>query len=190
MELSPSWEPANCAPTQELPNILWNPKIHYRVHMSPPLVPILSRIDLVHTTPSYLLKYILTLSTHLRLGRPNGLFPSGFPAKILYSFVFSPIRVTCPANLIFLDLIISRLSKESIQVRDPSWGFVTRFLQWVFRPTPNSQAGGPSVIGCPRLLLQYISSYPPHLEAVSSIRNLRTRHAVVIKDSLNTERTH
>jgi hypothetical protein len=29
-------------------------------------------------------------------------------------------------------------------------------------------------IGCP----QYIRSYPPYLEAASSIRNLRTRHAV------------
>ncbi|KAJ4427260.1 hypothetical protein ANN_24878 [Periplaneta americana] len=47
-------------------------------------------------------------------------------------------------------------------------------------PSPNPQAGGPPLIGCPRLLIQYIRSYPPYLEAVSSIRNLRTRHAVVI----------
>jgi hypothetical protein len=26
MELSPSWEAANCATTQELPSVLWNPK--------------------------------------------------------------------------------------------------------------------------------------------------------------------
>jgi hypothetical protein len=50
---------------------------------------------------------------------------------------------------------------------------------------PNPQAGGLPLVGFPRLLIQYICSYPPYLEAVSSIRNLRTRNAVVTRDPPN-----
>ena len=43
---------------------------------------------------------ILILPTHLRLGLPSGLFHSGFPIKILYALLSSPIRATWPAHLI------------------------------------------------------------------------------------------
>jgi hypothetical protein len=56
-----------CLATQEYPNILWNPTIHYHVHNSPPLIPILSQIKPVHTTTSYFSKIhfniILTLTS-------------------------------------------------------------------------------------------------------------------------------
>jgi hypothetical protein len=108
MEPTPSWEAGGHSVTQEFTNILWNPKVYYRVHKSPPLVLIVGQINSVHTTHRIPLRSILILSTHLRLGLPSGLFHSGFPTKILYAFFFAPMRTTCPAHLI---LIIVDMSK-------------------------------------------------------------------------------
>jgi hypothetical protein len=44
---------------------------------------------------------------------------------------------------------------------------------------PNTDVLGPLLVGCSRPLIQYIRSYPPYLEAVSTIRMPRTRHAMV-----------
>jgi hypothetical protein len=49
-----------------------------------------------------LLRSILMLSIHLRLGHPSGFFPSGFPTNILYTFLFFRICAACPAHLIVL----------------------------------------------------------------------------------------
>jgi hypothetical protein len=68
MELSLSWEAANCAATQGLPSILWSPKVHYRVHKSPTLVPILSQIDPVYTIPSCRSEVHFNIVPHLRFG--------------------------------------------------------------------------------------------------------------------------
>jgi hypothetical protein len=44
-------------------------------------------------------------SSYFSLGFPRWLFLSGFATKNLTAFLFYPIRATCPAHLIHLDLV-------------------------------------------------------------------------------------
>jgi hypothetical protein len=121
-----SWEAASCAATQELPTVLWDPQVHHRVPKSPPLVPILSQINPVHTAPSYL-RYTLILYTQLRLDLPSDLFPPGFPTNILHAFLFSPFVLnalltsssfTWSSNLIFTYVRSDGRQTQSIHLRE------------------------------------------------------------------------
>jgi len=53
MEQSPSCETSSHSTSQEIPHLLWSPKVHYWVHKSLSVVPILGQMHSVLTFPPY-----------------------------------------------------------------------------------------------------------------------------------------
>ena len=112
MVQSPSWE-ANCfTPSQEIPCISRNPKVHCRTHKRPPPVSILGQTNQVHIPTSHLLEI-----------QPNILHPSTPRSPQWFSSLrflhqqtihplSSPIRATCSAHLILLDFITRTILGE------------------------------------------------------------------------------
>ena len=112
MEQSPSWEANRFSASQEIPHILWNPKVHYRTHTCLPPFHILSQIDPILSLNPTFRRSILILSSHLSFGFPSGLFPSGFTHKNPVAHPISSIRATCSANLILFYLITRMIFGE------------------------------------------------------------------------------
>ena len=75
--------------------------------LRPPSAPILGHLDPVHTPHPTSWRYIFILSSHLGLGLPSGLFPSGFPTTFLYT----PVYPSPPERyrLIIITIITIRL---------------------------------------------------------------------------------
>jgi hypothetical protein len=122
MELSSSWEAANCAAARELPSILRNPEVHHRVHISLPPVPILSQIDPIPTIPSYLYKI------HFNIVHPS----TSWSSQWSLSFWLSHQNPICIPVTSKTDFILHGLSPPMKPLQLPSgWEplFWTQFFQ-------------------------------------------------------------
>ena len=104
MEQNPSWEANQFSASQEIPRIVWKPKVQYRIHKCPPTVPILSHLDPVHIrTPQFL---------SATSGSPKRTLSLRFPHQNPVCASPFSMRSTCPAYLILLDFITRTILGE------------------------------------------------------------------------------
>jgi len=169
MQHSPSWAANRFAASQEIPRISRNPKVHYRTHNHPPPVCIPGQPNTVHIPTSH--RSILILSTHLRLGLPSGLLPSGFPTETLYTPLSSPIRTTCPAHLSLTYLLTYSLTPRCRVLLEKLTG-----LQLVKK--------FPAIYGTWRFITAFASARQLSLSWASSIQSIPA-HNHFLKIHLN-----
>ena len=154
MEHSPSWEAKGFSASQEIPHILWNPKVHYRIHKCPPPVPILSQIYPAHTPTSHFLKFHLNIIVPSTPGSPN------WPLSLRFHHQ-KPVY----ASLLPHTRYIPRLSNSS-RLYHPNniWWAVHIIKQYTSSSSTHHQAV--------HIIKQYTSLSSTHHQAVQIIKLL------------------
>jgi len=91
---------------EKFPHNLWNLNVHYGFHNILPRVLILIQMNLIHTFQSvFLFQAQLHCIPSSMPRSPKRYLPSYLTTKMLYAFIFFPMRATCPVHLTFFDLI-------------------------------------------------------------------------------------
>ena len=93
MEQSPSWENNRSLTSQERLRILWNPKVHYRIHKCSPPLSIQKQSNPVHVFPSHLLEIHFN-NIILSMVKYSNKLPS-IRSPHQYPIRTSPVSYTC-----------------------------------------------------------------------------------------------
>jgi len=99
-----SWDVESHAASRNISRLLYNPKVHYRVHNIPPLIPILNQKNPVHTLTSHFLNIHSNIILSSTPRSSECLLPSCLPTETS-SIYHLPTCATRPAHHILLDLI-------------------------------------------------------------------------------------
>jgi hypothetical protein len=100
---SPSWEADSHSASQEIPRLLWNPKLHYRVHKCPPLIHILSQMNPFCRCPPYFLKINSNIIFRSFPGSCEWSFPIRLSENLVrISHLSHACHVPCPSHLPWL----------------------------------------------------------------------------------------
>jgi hypothetical protein len=102
MEQSPSREASRSSASQEIPRVLCNRKVHYRVHKSPPPVPILSQRISPRPRPYEICRYIIRFyGEELLIPRPTPKLES-HPLSAVHYCLFNVFAATLHIRRPFL----------------------------------------------------------------------------------------
>jgi hypothetical protein len=81
MEQSPSYEASNRSVSQQIPHLLWNPNIHYRLHNRTPVDSNLSQMNPVHILIPYFNNVYFNIIIPSMLTYPKSSLPFWFSVK-------------------------------------------------------------------------------------------------------------